>query len=582
MEKPRYIFGGGTGKGCLLSLVLFLTLAIAPAAWTKEETTVEDIVPGAENAAGIDLGINEYAETAKKRPVDKSVTKLGKKEEDKSTTDHAELEELKGPFSSGPEVTKACLKCHNKAGHQFIKNKHWTWKFHDPKTGQDLGKSVLINNFCTNAAGNEGMCAQCHAGYNLTDSRTYDFTNEENIDCLVCHDTTGTYYKLPPTQGNKACAVMFEGKPPIDWIKVAQSVRLPARANCGTCHVFGGGGDNVKHGDISSVLFHPPREVDVHMSEEGENFACIICHVGEGHEWAGSRYDMIARDEGKKARPKPGLERETATCESCHGDAPHPASIHGFKLNDHVDRVACESCHIPAIARGGVATKVFWDWRTAGRLKNGEGFKLKEYTQGNGEHRATYKSIKGSFKYDENFPPVYRWFDGVMKYTTIDTVFDPNKPVEINWFEGSPTDPRSRIWPFKRMHTVQPYDKGNNTLVYMHLWGDDDAAFWGNYDFAKAIKVGMEKNGIPYSGEYGFIDTWSWWPQNHMVAPKELALDCDQCHAKKGRLDELRGFYMPGRDSHPWLDWFGLLLVGGTLAGVGGHALLRLLMRRKG
>ena len=48
-------------------------------------------------------------------------------------------------------------------------------------------------------------------------------------------------------------------------------------------------GDNVKHGDLSSVLFRPSKAIDVHMGEDGENFSCVICHVGEGHEWAGSR-----------------------------------------------------------------------------------------------------------------------------------------------------------------------------------------------------------------------------------------------------------------------------------------------------
>ena len=73
----------------------------------------------------------------------------------------------------------------------------------------------------------------------------------------------------------------------------------------------------------------------------------------------------------------------------------------------------------------GVATKIDWDWRTAGKTKNGEGYKEKNYTQGNGEHRATYKSIKGSFIYGENLVPHYGWFDGQMIYNTIDTHFNP-------------------------------------------------------------------------------------------------------------------------------------------------------------
>jgi len=273
----------------------------------------------------------------------------------------------------------------------------------------------------------------------------------------------------------------------------------------------------------------------------------------------------------------PQLFREVASCESCHSAAPHLIeSVEGIKLNSHTDRVACETCHIPEIARGGVATEIDWDWRTMGKLKDGEGYKLKEYTQGDGHHRATYKSIKGSFTYAENIQPMYAWFDGTMRYTTIDTKFDPSKgPIDINSFSGSHDDPKSRIYPFKRMHTTQPYDKGNNTLAYMQLWGNDENALWGNYDFGKAIKAGMEKNNIDYSGEWGFLETYSYWPINHMVAPKDDAMACVECHSRTGRLSHLDGFYMPGTGSNKWLDTLGLVAIFGALTGVIGHAGLR-------
>lgn len=520
----------------------------------------------------IEMGISEYAKTDENHPL-KQPLKL----KSKSTTDHSQLKELQQPFANGPEVTKACLQCHNKAGDQFRHNKHWTWNYQHPKTGQHLGKAVLINNFCTNALGNEGMCAQCHAGYNMTDSH-FDFDNHENMDCLVCHESTGTYYKTPTTTGDAACSVMFKGKPPIDWTKVAQSVTLPSRNNCGHCHFYGGAGDNVKHGDLSSVLFNPPKTVDVHMSADGENYSCVTCHVGEAHEWAGSRYQMTLSE----TMPKAGMPRETSTCVSCHSATPHPLTrIKGIKLNSHTAKVACETCHIPTIARGGVATKVAWDWRTMGRLKNGEGFKLEGYTQGNGEHRHTYKSIKGTFVYGENVQPVYGWFDGTMHYTTIDTKFDPKQPVKINSFSGSYDNPDAKIYPFKEMNTVQPYDKGNNTLVYMHLWGEDENALWGNYSFDKAIKAGMAKNNIPYSGEWDFIETYSYWPINHMVAPKEEALACEQCHTKNGRISQLTGFYLPARGDNKWLDLIGLFAVIGTLGGVLGHGTLRIIATRR-
>ena len=527
----------------------------------------------------IEMGISEYSKTDQEHA--SKINQSAVQKESKSTTDHSQLKALKGPFFSGPEVTKACLECHNTAGHQFMKNKHWTWDYKHPKTGQHLGKSVLINNFCTNARGNEGMCAQCHAGYNMTDS-DFDFTNQDNMDCLICHESTGTYYKTPTSAGNKACSVMFEGKPAIEWEKIAQSVQMPTRNNCGKCHFYGGGGDNVKHGDLSSVLFDPPKKVDVHMSKEGEDFTCVTCHVGEAHEWAGSRYEMTVNDE--VGTGKPGMPRETASCESCHSASPHPINtVEGIKLNTHTSKVACETCHIPEIARGGVATEVDWDWRTMGKLKNGEGFKLKEYTQGDGHHRATYKSIKGSFTYAENLQPMYAWFDGTMNYTTIDTKFDPSKgPIDINSFSGSANDSASRIYPFKKMHTTQPYDKGNNTLVYMSLWGNDDSALWGNYDFGKSIAAGMKKNGIPYSGEWDYVETLSYWPVNHMVAPKEGAMECSECHAKGGRLDHLDdgSVYIPGTQKNEILNIIGLLAILGTLAGVLGHGALRIVVTR--
>jgi len=509
-----------------------------------------------------------------------------------STVDHSKFEELKGPFDNRSEVTEACLSCHTEAGEHVMDSIHWTWKYKNPDTGQVLGKRTLINNFCTNSRSNEGMCIQCHAstgweeedfdGAALDWKTKVDNGDPKHVDCLVCHDQTGTYYKMPPTEGSPACSRMFEGREPVDLPKVAQNVGMPGRENCGSCHFYGGGGDGVKHGDLDSSLTDPPRSLDVHMASDGLDFSCSRCHVSEQHQWAGSRYDLKAQD--PHGTGKPGMPRHAATCESCHGNDPHPVDdVTGVKLNDHVDRVACQSCHIPEMARGGVATKVDWDWRDAGRLRDGEGYKVKDYTQGNGEHRATYKSIKGTFKYAENKEPTYRWYNGVMEYTTIQTEFDPEKaPIDINHFEGSPDDPNSRIWPFKRMHTIQPYDKGNDTLVYMHLWGDDDAAFWGNYDFSKAIRVGMKQNDIPYSGEYGFIDTYSWWPITHMVAPKEDAVSCAECHSSGGRLEKLSGFYLPGRRDQGWVDWIGLLLAGGALLGVLGHAFLRLFasMRR--
>lgn len=511
--------------------------------------------------------------------------------ESSSTADHSKFKELQEPFADGPEVTRACLSCHTEASKHVMESIHWTWEYKDAHSNAMLGKRHLVNTFCTNARGNEGMCAQCHISYGWDEQEDFgpaglkwrekvDAGSEDHVDCLVCHDRTGSYYKTAPTEGNEACSVMFGDKGDIDLAKVAQQIGKPGRENCGACHFYGGGGDGVKHGDLDSSLKNPAHKLDVHMDAQGLNFACSDCHLSERHQWPGSRYQVTAKD--SEGTGLPGLRRDVATCESCHGLKPHGYdSVTHIKLNDHVERIACQTCHIPHIARGGVATITHWDWRTAGKTKDGEGYKEYNYIQGNGAARDTYKSIKGDFTYGENLVPHYAWFDGQMNYITIEQKFDPNQEhVAVNGFTGSANNPDARIWPFKRMETVQPYDKGNNTFVYMHLWGNDEDAYWGNYDFARAIKAGMERAELPYSGEYGFVPTYSFWPITHMVAPKEDALACQECHSKTSRLAELKDFYLPGRDGR-WLDRLGLLLVGGTLLGVSGHALLRILLKSR-
>ena len=97
--------------------------------------------------------------------LDKVVEQPSKRTDSNSTADHTKFEDLKAAFSSGPEVTKACLKCHTEAGHQFMKNIHWTWSYENKKTGQLLGKKHLVNTLRTNSRGNEGMCHKCNAGY---------------------------------------------------------------------------------------------------------------------------------------------------------------------------------------------------------------------------------------------------------------------------------------------------------------------------------------------------------------------------------------------------------------------------------
>ncbi|RDH89745.1 MAG: hypothetical protein DIZ77_15145 [endosymbiont of Seepiophila jonesi] len=193
----------------------------------------------------------------------------------------------------------------------------------------------------------------------------------------------------------------------------------------------------------------------------------------------------------------------------------------------------------------------------------------------------TYVTKKGTFEWGENLVPEYAWLSGEIRYQELEDRLDPNSVVPINTFKGDYDDPGARIWPFKIMRGKQPYDKGNNTLVISHLFGKDSEAYWKSFNWNRAIKAAMDAAGTDYSGEYGFIETTMHWPLSHMVAPKEEALGCDECHSRNGRLAELTGFYMPGRDKSDLLDIVGWLAVLGTLGGVSFHGVVRIFFSRK-
>ncbi len=495
-----------------------------------------------------------------------------------TTADHSKFKELQQEFQSGAEVTKACLSCHTEASKQIHQTLHWKWEVTNPATGQELGKRNVINNFCTSAPSNYKACASCHIGYGM--SETFDATAQENVDCLVCHETTGRYKKPAGFAGNPV--VKDTEFPPksgkiikgIDLAPIAQSVGKTRRQNCGSCHFYGGGGDGVKHGDLDSSLDNPEKELDVHMAKDGLNFTCTTCHKTEGHQVPGSRYAPTAADKGGAHLRGKADSSNPATCQACHGQAPHAGKP---KLNDHTDRVACQTCHIPAFARGDVPTKMSWDWSTAGkRDANGKPLVIT-----NDDGHITYNGIKGDFVLEENVKPEYVWFNGTVNYTLMGDPIDASKqPIAINSFEGSARDGKSLIWPVKLFRGKQPFDPVNKTLVVTHLAGEDDTAYWKNMVWDKAVAAGMETLHKPFSGKVEFIETTAMWPITHMVAPKEKALGCNECHAKGGRLDKIEGIYIPGRDANRLVDTIGWLAAGGILAGVLIHGAIRALRRK--
>jgi len=412
---------------------------------------------------------------------------------------HADM--LQGPFKTGQEVTEACLQCHDQQAKDFMKTVHWTWQEKQTIPGKgelSIGKINLLNNFCIALPANWPRCTSCHAGYGWKDA-AFKFDDPQNVDCLVCHDTTGTYVKSPAGAGNP--------DPKVDLVKVAQNVGKPTRQNCGSCHFFGGGGDHVKHGDLDSSMLNPSREIDVHMAAAKPDMACQDCHKTKDHAIPG---ESLAVSLGQGMR---------VACTDCHGAAPHKIPTY----NKHTARVACETCHIPAFAKG-LPTKVWWDWSKAGeaRPESKDRYGLE-----------TYMKIKGEFRWEKDIVPTYLWYNGEAARYLLGDPINPAQVVALNRPLGSRKDPQAKIAPFKVMRGKQPYDTQLKTMVVPHLFG----GYWNHFDWSKAIADGMKTVGLPYSGQYGWVETVMYWKVNHMVAPKQAALKCLACHGDKGRLD---------------------------------------------
>ena len=257
------------------------------------------------------------------------------------------------------------------------------------------------------------------------------------------------------------------------------------------------------------------------------------------------------------------------TCVSCHSGEPHK---NDSKMNDHTNVVSCQACHIPEYARVN-PTMMWWDWTKAGKKKNG-----KPYIEKGPFGKPVYKSIKGEFKWEKNVVPEYFWSNGSQTSTTINDVIDPAKIVKVSHPVGDKNDPEARIFPFKIHRGKQPYDKVNKKLLAPMLSGEK--GYWETFDMNDAIENGNKTLGIPYSGEFDYVETSYAFPITHMVAPKENALNCTQCHIRENsRLANITQLYMPGRDKSNLMDTIGWLSVFGALAGVLLHGMGRFFIR---
>ncbi|MCW8804520.1 MAG: tetrathionate reductase family octaheme c-type cytochrome [Ignavibacteriaceae bacterium] len=404
-------------------------------------------------------------------------------------------ENLSGPYDNFQQIIEECLMCHDDSGDEVLQSNHWNWLSSNlsavMEPGIINGKHIPINNFCIAVPGNNTQCTTCHLPLSGNDE-TFDFNVAENIDCLVCHEQTGTYSKLKFESA--------KGDSAIDLLAIAQSVGKPTDANCGSCHFSGIGGVMMKSGAMDKSLFEPTEENDFHLG--GLGFGCSDCHESKSH-------NISARNEASES---------PVTCENCHDSAPHEKEL----LNQHYTAVACQTCHIPTYSRTEPSI-VRWDWSKAGD-------DIESVKDEFGEE--TFLKTAGEIVWAKNIKPEYYWSNSTSNYYELGEKIEKNKIVDLNKPAGKISDLISKISPYKVVKVNQPFDPVNKNLIIPRIFGEQ--GYTSTFDWVSASSEGMKVVNLEFSGTVDFIETKMYWPINHFVMSADNTLKCTSCHGKGG------------------------------------------------
>ena len=425
-------------------------------------------------------------------------------------------------------------------------------------------------------------CGQCHIGgqYQAPLGEImplYRTTSAEKdaIDCLICHAVA---YDM----NRKQVVTDANGRNRWDQdrsLRAALSVSTPTATACLRCHQHNFGGDiyiDPAGPEFMQSLRNPGRDrprVQHPGSKRGTPYSpswdvhaaagvdCIDCHHTRGHLMAkGTRTTtMMAND----------LPQVEVSCLDCHDDPPHDsATADGQALNDHLLRLACQTCHIPYLHPDNVTRRDFGTTvfeaepgiyiyhDVVKKSRPGEGL---AYVWWNGD--ATF--LGNPIGDNPNGADLYRFYDAQQRWPEF-ADFD-----YAGWYEKvmrpiAKAGRASKIYPMKRFNGRQHIDLQNigpfgGMFVPYNL-----PAYYrhGNPDTAARLEMDKSMMGMMYGWMFKFymmdrfmsymaIDGWNthsyvdvragqrseprWLPNDAMLEVshairREGALTCAQCH----------------------------------------------------
>jgi len=387
-----------------------------------------------------------------------------------------------------------CLDCHEKTALDLAGSVHYRL------TGTRQGKGVGVRSLYSPYAGGyahpnwlyevtgeggrvtvEG-CALCHPGRGKEPGDSPTLADGGLVDCFICH---GEGYRRQATKGG-AGGFSIDPTPGQDFLSMAKGVGKPTPAMCQRCH---GGGEtgNRREGIV------PTEASDIHFAM---GMLCTECHTTTGHRIAGGG-DLTLLEQTPV----------TVDCKNCHTAEPHPVSKgddetrrNAVVFNGHAQKIACQTCHIPAVGRDpSRPTLVERDWTKP----------VKD--PGSGVFVPTDRKITGG-------RAEYFWWDGT---------FAPDGTPA-----GAPRDGKSRITPWKRVVYRVPVDAASGTPLSI-----DRKTYAETGSVDAAVRTGASRAGQRWSGTWKEGVVTEYLLLNHQVAPKDRALRCTSCHAPDGVLD---------------------------------------------
>jgi hypothetical protein len=442
--------------------------------------------------------------------------------------------------SNGYEGPQTCTVCHADALKEITHSVHWyvsskirnvkglpqeSWWGMVNRECALAGTSALANwtastngRFTAESAG----CGMCHIAA-LTEpplpaGREATEAEANTVDCLVCH--AGNYdMSVRETLVETADGKKYWGQD-TSLVAALSITRVPTAEACLRCHEHSFSFD-YKRG----TPFTPTN--DLHAAV---GIPCTSCHTTRQHKIAKGQWesDMVAND----------LPDEPVTCSNCHGWEPHQG-VDAARLNTHVDKIACQTCHIPAAS--GVVSE---NW----------GKPVKDGMNG------IYSALS---KYD-GIPAISGiWVPTVsINRTHPDIMWRiPNTSDQTDaqsWMAFATADRNSdgaMIYPVRGLTQIMLFDRNlkmwqapgmqflksePGMVDFPLLLAPNREIYNRTGDVKKAVDAGMknyEHFGLKWSGEWMpmQVPSTSYISVNHGV--KRMGYSCRDCHSPHGVID---------------------------------------------